>query len=247
MTIEKDTYIGKGVVYIKNRASGGYRFLSNVESITNAFETDKKTVPNNVTAGGGYWDTLDRIKGATASAVLFDLSAANLALATNGAVSAVTAAAVTAEALTVTAIGEIIPTEFMIDTATPPVVKDHADTTTYVLGTDYSVSPAGITPLGSTIIAADVLHVGYTKKATSVVDMLTSAAGEYSLMIDGLNEANSGKPVRIIMHRCKASAAKQLDFISDNFAKLSVDFDMLADASITAAGKSQYATIEMAA
>lgn len=246
MAITEKSYIGKGVVHIKDRSTGGFRFLANVAKLTQSFETEEKSIPNNTAAGGGKWDSLTRVKAAKASAEMYDLSAENLALATNGSVSAITATPITAEALTVTAIGEIIPTAKMIDTSVAPVVKDETDTTTYVLGTDYTVSAAGITPMGSTILAADVLHVGYTPKAGSAVEMLTSAAHEYTLMVDGLNEADSGKPVRITMHRAKPAATSGLDYIGDDFATLPVDFELLADTTITTAGLSQYAKIELA-
>lgn len=248
MAITEKAYIGKGVVYIKNRASGGFRFLANVESLTQSFETEEKSIPNNTAAGGGKWDSLTRITAAKAAASMYDFSAENLALATNGGVSAVTAAAVVDEVLTATALGEIVPTAFMIDTATAPVVTNSAGSTTYVVDTDYTVSPAGITPkVGGTMTASTAFKVDYTKKASSVVEMLTASAGEYTLLVDGLNEADSGSPVRITLHRAKPAAASELSYIGDDFATLPVEFELLADSTITAAGKSQYAKIEVVA
>lgn len=247
MAIVEESYIGKGVVYIKNRASGGFRFLANVESLTNSFETEEKSIPNNTTAGGGKWDSLTRITGAKASASMYDLSAENLSLATNGTVSAVTAGTIVDEALTATALGEIVPTLNIIDTAVAPVVKNTAGTTTYIVNTDYTVSPAGITPVvGGTMVAATGFKVSYTKKAASVVEMLTAAAGEYTIMIDGLNEANSGKAVRLTLHRCKPAATSEISWIGDDFATLPVELEMLPDAAIVAAGKSKYAKVEFA-
>lgn len=246
MAITEDSYIGKGVVHIKNRASGGFRFLANVESLTQAFETEEKSIPNNTTGGGGEWDSLTRVTGATASAVMYDFSPENLALATNGTVSAITATPITDEALTATALGEIVPSLKMINTAVAPVVKNTAGTTTYVAGTDYSVSAAGITPLvGGTMVAVTGFKLSYTPAAGSAVEMLMAAAGEYTLMIDGLNEADSGKPVRITMHRAKPKATSGLEYIGDDFGTLPIDFKLLPDTS-KAAGKSQYAVIEKA-
>lgn len=247
MPIVEESYIGKGVVYIKNRASGGFRFLANVESLTNSFETEEKSIPNNTTGGGGKWDSLTRITGAKASASMYDLSADNLALATNGTIAAVTAGALVDEVYTSTALGEIVPTLNLIDTAVAPVVKNNAGTTTYVVNVDYTVSPAGITPLvGGAIAPATAFKVSYTKKASSVVEMLTAAVGEYTIMIDGLNEADSGKAVRLTLHRCKPAATSEISWIGDDFATLPVDFEMLPDALIVAAGKSKYAKVEKA-
>ena len=248
MAIQEDSYIGKGVVYIKNRASGGFRFLANVESLSNSFETEEKSIPNNTTAGGGKWDSLTRITGAKASLSMYDLSAANLALATNGTVSAVTAGAIVDEVITATALDEIIPSANLIDLTIAPVVKNSAGTTTYAVNTDYTVSASGITPTTTgTITAAQSLKLSYTKKAASVVEMLTASAGEYTLMIDGLNEANSGSAVRLTIHRCKPAATSEISWIGDDFATLPLEMEMLPDASIVATGKSKYAKVERAA
>lgn len=248
MPITEKSYIGKGVVYIKNRASGGYRFLANVESLTQSFETEEKSIPNNTTSGGGKWDSLTRITGAKAAASMYDLSPENLALATNGSVTAITASAIVDETLTATALGEIVPTEFLIDTAVAPVVTNSAGTVTYAVDTDYTVSPAGITPVvGGTMTAATAFKVDYTKKASSVVEMLIAAAAEYTLMVDGLNESDSGKAVRITLHRAKPAAASEISYIGDDYATLPVEFELLPDSAIVAAGKSKYAKIELAA
>lgn len=247
MAITEKSYIGKGVVYIKNRASGGFRFLSNVESLTQSFETEEKSIPNNTAAGGGKWDSLTRITAAKAAASMYDLSAENLALATNGSVTAITATPIVDEALTATALGEIVPTAKIIDTTVAPVVTGVGGTPTYTVTTDYTVSPAGITPVvGGTMVADTGFLVDYTPKAGNAIQMLIAAAAEYTLMIDGLNEADSGKPVRITMHRAKPAAASEISYIGDDFATLPVEFELLADTTIVAAGASQYAKIEMA-
>lgn len=247
MAITEKSYIGKGVVYIKDRSSGGYRFLANVESLTQSFETEEKSIPNNTAAGGGKWDSLTRITAARAAASMYDLSPENLALATNGSVSAIVATPIVDEALTATALGDIVPTAKIIDTAVAPVVKTTDGLTTYTVNTDYTVSPAGITPLvGGTMVADTGFEVSYTPEAGSAVEMLTAAAKEYTLMVDGLNEADSGKPVRITLHRAKPAAASEISYIGDDFATLPVEFELLADTTIVAAGKSQYAKIEMA-
>jgi hypothetical protein len=247
MTIAEKTYIGKGVVHIKNRASGGYRFLANCESVTQSFETEEKSVPNNTAAGGGKWDSLTRITAAKAAVSMYDLSPENLALATNGSTAAIVITAITDEALTTGTVGSIVPTSKMINTTVAPVVTGAGGTPTYVLNTDYTVSPAGITPkIGGAMTATMAFLVDYTPAAGSIIEMLTAAAGEYTLMIDGLNEADSGKAVRITMHRAKPAAASEIAYIGDDFATLPVEFELLSDSSIVAAGKSKYAMIEMA-
>ena len=226
MAVTEKSYIGKGIVYIKDRSTGGFRFLANVESLTQSFETEEKSIPNNTAAGGGKWDSLTRITAARASAAMYDLSAENLALATNGSVSAIAATPIVDEVLTATLLGEIVPTAKMIDTTVAPVVENAGGTLTYVVTTDYTVSPAGITPaVGGSMTASTGFLVSYTPVAGSAIEMLTAAAKEYTLMVDGLNEADSGKPVRITMHRAKPAAASSILAYFDLPAAVMVESD----------------------
>ena len=89
--------------------------------------------------------------------------------------TSVSAGSVTAEPVTVGALGAPVRLAHRYLSASPaPVVKDATDTTTYVAGTDYTIdlSRGLITPLtGGAISASDVLHVAYTYVAYELVSI----------------------------------------------------------------------------
>ena len=85
--------------------------------------------------------------------------------------------------------------------------------------------------------------VSYTPVAEDIIQTLTTAAQTYTLVFDGLNEAQSGKPVIITMHKVKFSPTSAFDVIGDDFAGLEMTADLLADTTITTSGLSQYMKI----
>lgn len=116
-----------------------------------------------------------------------------------------------------------------------------------VVTTDYTVSAAGIyiEPAAS-FTDGQGLTIDYTKKAGSVVEALTESAGSYTLIFDGLNEAQSSKPVVVTLHKVKFGPLKDYGLIADDFASLEVSGEVLSDDTITGAGLSKYFKVAMA-
>lgn len=234
------SYIGKGKIYLDGR------FIGNVSELTFSVNEEKKELPDYTSPGGGTYNSLRRITGVEMSIKAHDLSPENLAMALFGSTSAVTASAVTDEVITSNAtLDTLVKTANVIDTAIAPVVTGSGGTPTYVVDTDYTVSPAGIIPLSSgAITAALALLIDYTKKAVNVIEALTTTAQEYDVLFDGLNEAQSGNLVVINAYRGKFGAAQGLGFIGDDFAEIQLTGDVLKDTSIVGAGLSQYFSIK---
>lgn len=119
---------------------------------------------------------------------------------------------------------------------------------TLVKDTHYKVTNSGIAALP----AADALFTGglrlkisYTKNLQYLVQALTDAGTEYLLVFDGLNEVDSGNSVIVKIHRTKFSPTSGLDLIGDDFGEIKMEFSALKDATIVAAGLSQYMQIAM--
>jgi hypothetical protein len=70
---------------------------------------------------------------------------------------------------------------------------------------------------------------------------------EWQLVMDGLNEADSGNPFLITCHRVKFSPTKGLDIIADDFAALQLEFKLLKNTTIVGTGLSQYMSMELVA
>jgi hypothetical protein len=238
------SYIGKGLVYLDGRQVGNCTAL-NFQIAEEKIELDDYT-----SSGGGLYNSLTRIDSVALTMTLSDYNAENLAATLFGSSSAVTATTVTDESIDAPAAlsnDSLVTTANVIDTDETVTVTSDPAGTTYVADTDYTVSAAGIVILTTgSISASDPLLISYTKKAVDVVQALTTSAQEYTLDFVGLNEAQSGVPVVVKVHRAKFGPAADLAMIGDEFAVLALTGDALKDTSITTAGLSQYLYIKAA-
>ena len=119
---------------------------------------------------------------------------------------------------------------------------------TLVKDTHYKVTNSGITalPAAAALFAGGLrLKISYTKNLQYLVQALTDAGTEYLLVFDGLNEVDSGNSVIVKIHRTKFSPTSGLDLIGDDFGEIKMEFSALKDATIVAAGLSQYMQIAM--
>lgn len=106
--------------------------------------------------------------------------------------------------------------------------------------TDYEVRTAGIFITEDGLIAdEDALFVDYSYAAQDVVEAMISAAQEYELLFEGLNEARSGKASIVRVWRGRFGAAKNISLIGDDYASLELTGSALADTS-KPTGRSQY-------
>lgn len=238
------SYIGKGIVYRDGKDIG------NVSALSLAIEQDEITLGNYRTGGGGNYNSLPRISSVGVSMTLHDYNAANLAAALFGTASSVTSAVVTDESIAAPADlteDTLVETTFVIDTSVAPVVTSDPAGTTYVEDTDYTVTTAGIIILASgSITASAPLLISYTKKAVDVVEGATTSAQEVELVFVGLNEAQSGTPMVVKIHRAKFNPTDELALIGDEFGAITLSGEALADATITGAGLSQFCKIQAA-
>lgn len=100
------------------------------------------------------------------------------------------------------------------------------------------LSPANIgLALNGTVIVDDA-----TGKAT--IEALTAMGKEYTLIFEGMNDAQSGASVDVTVHRFKPTPAESLDLIGDDFATLKIKGSALVDKT-QPAGKSRYFVVVM--
>lgn len=119
---------------------------------------------------------------------------------------------------------------------------------TMVDGTDYQVGASAIEILDTATRFADGLPitVAYTKNNAYLVQLLTDSQADYSLVFDGLNEADSGMPAPSKLHKVKFSPTSGLDQKGDDFGTLSLSFEVLPDTTKTGTGISQYGIFRVA-
>lgn len=241
------SYVGKGKIHARKRGTTDpLRYLGNASALTLGVEESKIDLLNFATAGGGKDDSISRIQAMTAQMTLHNLSPENMALVLRGASSATATGAVVDEPQAATLDG-LVRLDHVPDPDVALVVKNTAGTTTYVEGTDYTRSRAGFTPLSTgAITAAQDLEISYTRLASSTVQVLTNSADEFELFFEGLNEAKSGRPFLVTLHKVKFSPLSNLGLIADEFAGAEITGEVLLDDNISGAGISQYAKIQMA-
>lgn len=239
------SYLGSGRTYLQEVGAGtGYLEIGNASALSFAVTEDTKDLKDYTQPGGGTYNEVKRISAVEVSMTCTDLSPANLARGVYGAATSVTTGAVADEAHTVQSTAEFIPTTFLPSAI--GAVK--IGTTALVENTDYEVRPGGILILDAgTVAVTDVVLISYTKATHDVVQALVNSGKEYAMIFDGLNEARSGKRVRVTVYRFKPGAAKDISLIGDDYAAMEATGKLLKDTTKVGAGISQYFKVEVQA
>lgn len=243
------TYIGKGEINLQARKAGSALLpIGNCSELTVSFSEDKKSALDYTSPGGGEANSLSRITEFTGNIKHLDISADSLSLALRGAVEQVTGGTtVTDENHACQGVqDELIPLDFLPDETQAITVNDADTSAPLTAGTDYEVTRVGIRILDGSNIGATGVNVSYTKAMQEIMQALVAAGEEFRLVFNGLNEAQSGKPVNITIHRVKFSPAQGLSFISDDFAEMDTGFSALSDNTITGDAVSKYMKVVMA-
>lgn len=250
------SFIGGGRISIRQLSTTpGVKYPSfpfgNADSFSFAINEDKKTQRNFQTPGGGNIASQSSITDVTATINALSFQPNVLATALRSLVKLVPGGAVAAEDLTVFKLGSEQLAK-VPDTAQAITITDATATTTYVAGTDYIIQGTSIfIPENSAITASDTNNQGvavkvtYTSLETYEIEAITQASIEYELTFDGFNDADNGKPTIVKCHRIKFSPTQALDLISEDFAALPINFEVLADDSIIASDESKYFKVKM--
>lgn len=141
----------------------------------------------------------------------------------------VAAATVTAEPVKAK-LGREVPISQIPDSFTS--LTDVGGATTYVLGTDYLISPTGMITFpstGSAITDAQVLEANYTAKAEKLTTAFTATNESFYLRFDGLNRASDDAPVVIEMYKTRFDPSS-LEAINEEYAEYELKGDVLYDA-----------------
>lgn len=209
-----------------------------------------EVVQEDFTSLGGTACKLDYINQVNLNMTLNCLKVRNLALAFQGtgAHGNVTAGSVEDLEIEVLEIGALIPLAF-IPTKSTVVITDGAevDPVTYLQGTDYQVTSAGIIILpGSAIAVTDTIVVSYDYGVGSKVEALTAGQKIFELIFDGVNSGEDGEQEVVFRAwKVKFSPTSTFDLItSGEFASLEVVGTILKDDTKTGAAISKYYNFE---
>ncbi|ABC29677.1 conserved hypothetical protein [Hahella chejuensis KCTC 2396] len=233
MGYKDESYIGSGKFWVREAGTTGpFYELGNISAANFGIESESQSL-RNYRGGGGEANKLERITAVSLALTLHDFNSANLAMVLYGDTSTEASAAVAAEAVTGKDSG-LLRTAFMIDATQTVTVTDTAGPTVLVEGTDYTVTAAGIEVIeGGGIADATALEIDYTKAAATYVDSLKNSGKTFEMIIDGVNDAQSGLPFIIDVWKFKPSPAQEVGVISDDFASFDISGSVLIDSSKT--------------
>lgn len=240
-TIVKRPFSGRGQIYIG--AVGGALYpVGNCDKAEFSAKEDTDKVTDFIGGGGGTYASSAMISEAGLQVSLVDHNPRNLAVALLGAASAVAGGSVLDEVVA-SVKGAFLPLAHV--GASAVVVTNVAGTVTYAANTDYVVKGAGLfIPETSSIPDGDI-KVDYTYPAQTDIQALLASGAEYRVVIDGLNDADSGKPHVVEAFRWKPGATSALGLISDKIGRLTLSGEIVADDTKTGAGISKYIRIVM--
>lgn len=237
-------YLGSGQVYARIAGTATAQLpIGNCSMFEPSLKEDKQTLKDYTKPGGGSYTSIARIDTVTLKMRLHDLNKTNVARAVFGSDSTITGAVVVDEVVTCYK-GGLTPLTHINPTAL--VVKNSAGTTTYVAGLDYEVKGGGILVLAAgNITDAQSAKLSYSFGDYNKIEGMTTGSVILDMHFEGLNEADSGKPVVGDFFRVMLSPTKAMSLLGDKLSDLEVEGEVLKDPTKTGVGISQYMRIKL--
>ncbi len=221
---------GVGIVHAQRLSvpDAPMRDLGDVEQLKIAHRNNQLVWKQHRKPGGGNLSTLDTPDGVSLDVQMQEWTDENMAMTLQGKVVELPAETVSAEAIVLQP-GSLCVTQYPGPTSI--VLTKTSDSSDIPLSA-VTVSPAGVrVPEGSTEITAPTpATIAYVSTAAKRIEPLVEAGEEYRLVLDGLNEAESNRPVIVEFYRWKAPPAEELALIdAENPGKLLSKGEVLAN------------------
>lgn len=244
--MQDQSYLGSGKILMREFGSAAaFEEVGNCSLLTFSPQVNTLSLQDFTKPGGGTRNRVDRVTEVQTSLTFHDFAGANFSRFMRGSVTTVAAGTVTDETL-VAYKGGFTPLAKIANAVT--TVEPAAGGTAYTAGTDYVFQDGGIfIPSTSTITnpvgGAANIQVTYTHAAQDVTQAFVTSAKQYEMLFLGLNEAQSGKAVRVHAHKVSGGVIEQLGLIGEEYGAGTVGGGLLADTT-KGVGLSQYFTVE---
>lgn len=241
------SYLGSGSILVREYgAEAALLTLGNCSALTLSPQEDVKSLLDFTQPGGNKRNEVRRLTSVDMSYTFHDYSAENFAIALRSSATSIAAGSATAEAA-VAYIGGYTPLEKIATAITS--VEPVGGGVAYTEGTDYELVDGQLyLPSGTTIPApvggAANCEVDYSYVAQKKVEALIDSSKQYEIMFVGLNEAQSGKRVRVRLHKVSGGVLQEMALIGEDFGAGQVNGALLSDSTKTGAGISKYFTVE---
>ncbi len=241
------SYIGSGNIYLREYgAAAPLVEVGNCSALAFSPQEEIKELKDFTNPGGGTRNEIRRLTGVEVSYTFHDFSPDNFTRALRGSATPAIAGTSTNENV-VAYKGGFTPLAKMPTSIT--TVTGIGGTPTYTVNTDYEFREGGIyIPASSTIpnpvAGAANIRVTYPYAAQTKVEALVASNKQYELVFVGLNEARSGKPVRVIAHKVSAGLLQSMALLGEDYGAGEVGGKLLSDPTKSGAGISKYFTSE---
>ncbi len=241
------SYLGSGKLKIRELgAAAPFEEVGNCSALTLSPQEEKKSQVDFTNPGGGNRNEVSRFTGVECAYTFHDFAAENFARALRSSVTAVAAGNVTDEDV-VAYKGGFTPLANVATGIT--AVKGASGATTYTVGDDYEFRDGGIfIPAGSSIPApvagAANIKVTYANAAQKRVEAFTQSAKQYEMLFVGLNEAQSGKRVKVHAYKVSGGLLASMGLIGEDYGAGEVTGGLMADTT-KGTGLSQYFTVTL--
>lgn len=242
------SFLGSGNVLIREYgASAPFVEVGNCSALTLSPQEDVKQLTDSTTPGGGLRNEVRRVTGVDISYTPTDFSPENFARGARGTSSAI-ASGTTIDEQVVAYKGGYTPLAKIANSIT--AVRPAGGTTPYVAGTDYEFRDGQIyipstSSIPDPVAGAANIEVDYAHPAQKKVEAMVNSNKQYEVLFMGLNEARSGKKVRVRCHKVSGGVVQQFAFIGDDFGTMEIGGGLLIDTTKTGVGVSKYFTVEM--
>jgi len=228
------SYVGSGHILMREYgAAVPFLPIGNCSALSFAPQVNTLQLPDHTNPGGGIRNRIDRVNDVQFSLTFHDFHGENFARFLRGTSNKVIAGSATAETV-VGYKGGWMPLAKIAATITS--VEPVGGGTPYAAGTDYVLDNGGLyIPSTSTIPApssgAPNFEVDYTYEAHTVTEAFVNAAKQYTLVFAGLNEARSGKAVRVTAHKVSGGVLATLGLLGEDYGGGEVSGSLLSDTS----------------
>ncbi|AQZ96556.1 hypothetical protein ACFSB1_10715 [Halopseudomonas phragmitis] len=206
MADTRGAFIGSGKIYLADiETPEKLIFIGNCSALSYEPDVEDMVLPDYTTPGGGTDSSVSRITAMNIAYTAHHFNKANIARALRAKVSDVPGGNAVDEPHTAYH-GALVKTKFPKPSAV--VVKNQAGDVTYLLDEDYIISDAGIEVLeAGSIPDESQITVSYSYPAHADIQGMTASNRKFRQVFVGLNEARSGKPMIVDVHRISHSPA----------------------------------------
>ncbi|MEO6518826.1 MAG: hypothetical protein ABIO17_07535 [Pseudoxanthomonas sp.] len=245
---EDYSYLGSGMIHFREyQALAPFIEAGNCSALTFSPQVNGLELQNFTLPGGGLQNEVSRMSGVEMAYTFHDFSPDNIARGLRGTATDIVAGTATEEPV-VAYKGGFTPLAKIPAAIT--LVEPAGGGVAYVAGTDYEFRNGGIfIPATSTILnpiaGAANIDVTYTYALQTKVEALINSAKQYEVLFTGLNEARSGKAVRIRAHKVSGGVLASFAAIGEEYGAGEVTGKLLLDGSKVGDTISKYFTVEI--